>query len=88
MSNGARSQRGHSLPSFEGEAEAFAEDERAGTAASALPIAIAEAAHAAADYLRDNGFETPMTFEVTRINVVVSPNPGPKTYRVVITPGG
>jgi hypothetical protein len=87
MSNGARSQRGHTLPSFEGEAEAFPDDERLG-ATSALPIAIAEAAHAAADYLRDNGFENPMTFEVSRINIVVSPNPGPKTYRVVITPGG
>jgi hypothetical protein len=87
MSNGARSQRGQALPSFEGEAQAFAEDERAGST-SALPIAIAEAAHAAADYLTEHGIETPMTFEVTRVNVVVSPNPGPKTYRVVITPGG
>jgi hypothetical protein len=87
MSNGARAQRGHSLPSFEGEAQAFAEDERAGST-SALPIAIAEAAHAAAQYLSDNDFDTAMTFEVSRINVVVSPNPGPKTYRVVITPGG
>jgi hypothetical protein len=25
---------------------------------------------------------------VTSIRVVVSPNPGPKTYRVLITPGG
>jgi hypothetical protein len=76
MSNGARAQRGHSLPSFEGEAQAFAEDERTGRT-SALPIAIAEAAHAAAQYLTDTGFETPMTFEVSRINVVVSPNPWP-----------
>jgi hypothetical protein len=87
MSTPERSQRGHPLPSFEGEAQAFPDQERAG-GASALPIAIAEAATAAAAYLGQHDFETPMTFEVTRIRIVVAPNPGPTTYRAVITPGG
>lgn len=87
MSTPGRAQRGHPLPSFEGEAQAFADEERAG-ASSALPIAIAEAAHAAAAYLTEQGFDTPMTFEVSRIRVVVSPNPGPTTYRAVLSPGG
>lgn len=87
MSVPSRAQRGHPLPSFEGEAQAFHEEERAGTS-SALPIAIAEAATAAAAYISEHGFETPLTFEVTRIRVVVSPNPGPTTYRAVLTPGG
>jgi hypothetical protein len=82
-----RAQRGHPLPSFEGEAQAFADDERSG-GASALPIEIAEAASAAAQYIADNGIDTPMTFEVTRIRVVVSPNPGPTTYRALLGPGG
>ncbi len=82
-----RAQRGHPLPSFEGDAQAFADDERSG-GASALPIAIAEAASAAAQYIADNGIDTPMTFEVTRIRVVVSPNPGPTTYRALLGPGG
>jgi hypothetical protein len=82
-----RMQRGHPLPSFEGEAQAFADDERGG-GASALPIAIAEAATAAAQYITENGIDTPMTFEVTSIRVVVSPNPGPTTYRALLGPGG
>jgi hypothetical protein len=79
-------QRGHPLPSFEGEAQAFPEAERAGEA-TALAIAIAEAATAAADYINDNGLGK-MTFEVSKISVVVSPNPGPTTYRAIISPGG
>ena len=54
---------------------------------SALPIAIAEAATAAAAYIDEHGLG-PMTFEVSRIRIVVSPNPGPTTYRAIITPGG
>ena len=42
---------------------------------------------AAAAYIAEHGLGT-MTFEVSRINVVVSPNPGPTTYRAIITPGG
>ncbi len=82
----SRMQRGHALPSFEGEAEAFPEEERSGET-TALSIAIAEASHAAATWLDEHDLGT-MTFEVSRISVVVSPNPGPKTYRAVISPGG
>ena len=86
MNSPARMQRGHPLPSFEGEAQAFPEEERAGDS-TALAIAIAEASTAAAAYIEEHGLGT-MTFEVSRINVVVSPNPGPTTYRAIITPGG
>ena len=82
-----RFQRGQHLPAFEGEAQAFPDEERAGNR-TALAIAIAEASTAAAQFLADHSFDSPMTFEVSRINVVVAPNPGPKTYRVIITPGG
>jgi hypothetical protein len=81
-----RAQRGHPLPSFEGEAQAFAEEERAG-GITALSIAIAEAAAAAAEYAAEHDLGV-LTYEVTRIRVVVSPNPGPTTYRALITPGG
>jgi len=86
MSTPERKQAGRPLPSFEGEAQAFAEQERAGEE-TALGIAIAEACFSAAQYLTDNDVGT-TTFEVSRISVVVEPNPGPKTYRVIITPGG
>jgi hypothetical protein len=86
MSTPERFQRGHPLPSFEGEASADAERELSGED-HAVSIALAEAANAAADYARDHDLDT-MTYEVTSIRVVVSPNPGPKTYRVLITPGG
>ena len=86
MSTPERAQRGHPLPSFEGEAQAFAEQELAG-GATALAIAIAEAATAAAGYIEEHGLGT-MTFSVSDIRVVVSPNPGPTTYRALITPGG
>ena len=82
----SRIQRGHAVPSFEGEAEAFPEEERSGEA-TALSIAIAEASRAAATWLDEHELGT-MTFEVSRISVVVSPNPGPKTYRAIISPGG
>jgi hypothetical protein len=87
MSTSERFQRGHPLPSFEGEAQAFADRERSGED-TALPIAIAEAATAAAAYMAEAGIETPLTFQVSRILVVVSPNPGPTTYRALLTPGG
>jgi hypothetical protein len=85
MSTPSRATRGHPLPSFEGESEAFADRELAGEDA-ALAIAIAQAATAAADYAEEHGLGT-LTYDVSRIRVVVSPNPGPKTYRVLITPG-
>ena len=77
---------GAAVPSFEGEAQAFPEEERAG-GSTALAIAIAEAATAAAAHLAENDLEE-RTFEVTRIRVVVAPNPGPTSYKVKITPGG
>lgn len=86
MSTPERAQRGHPLPSFEGEAQAFPEQERAG-GTTALSIAIAEAATAAAEYAAEHDLGI-LTYEVTRIRVVVSPNPGPTTYRALITPGG
>ena len=86
MSSPERFQRGQALPSFEGEASANAESELSGED-HAVTIALAEAANAAADYAANNGLDI-MTYEVSSIRVVVSPNPGPKTYRVLITPGG
>jgi hypothetical protein len=86
MSDRERVQRGHQLPSFEGEAQAFPDEEIAGDV-TALAIAIAEAATAAAAYATENKLGT-MTFTVSKIRVVVSPNPGPTTYRAVIAPGG
>lgn len=82
-----RAQRGHPLPSFEGEAQAYADKERSGED-TALPIAIAEAATAAAAWMEEHEIGTPLTFQVSRILVVVSPNPGPTTYRALLTPGG
>jgi hypothetical protein len=79
-------QRGHPLPSFEGEAQAFADRELAGED-TALSIAVAEASSAAAAYAAEHGLGV-VTYDVSRIRVVVAPNPGPKTYRVLITPGG
>jgi len=81
-----RFQRGHPLPSFEGEAEADAARERAGED-TAVTIALAEAANAAAEYATEPGLDT-RSYEVSRIRVVVSPPSGPKTFRVLITPGG
>jgi hypothetical protein len=86
MSTPARAQRGHPLPSFEGEAQAFSDRELSGED-TALSIAIAEAATAAAAYATEHDLGV-LTYEVTRIRVVVSPNPGPTTYRALLTPGG
>ena len=86
MNSPAREQRGHPLPSFEGEAQAFPEEERSG-GATALAIAIAEASMAAAAWIDEHDLGT-MTFEVSKISVVVAPNPGPTTYRAIISPGG
>lgn len=77
---------GKAVPSFEGEAQAFPEEERTGEF-TALGVAIAEAATAAAAHLAANDLDE-RTFEVTQIRVVVAPNPGPTSYKVVITPGG
>ena len=48
-------------------------------------MAIAEAAQEAAAHLSDN--DLPETkFEVTRIEITVSPNPGPTSYKATLTP--
>jgi hypothetical protein len=87
MGTPERFKSGRALPSFEGEAQAFADRERSGEDV-ALSIAIAEASTAAAAYMDENGITNPLTFQVSRILVVVSPNPGPTTYRALLTPGG
>lgn len=73
-------------PAFLGEASADPGEEAEG-GPTALVIAISEAAQAAAHWLADNDMG-PMHFEVTRIQVAVSPNPGPTAYRATIAPGG
>jgi hypothetical protein len=62
---------------------------------TALTVAIAEAAMAAAQNF-EQIHETlglgpeveELEFDITRIRITVSPNPGPTTYKVVITPTG
>lgn len=88
MSNGdERDKRGEQLaPAFLGEASADP-DQEANGGPTGLVVAIAEAAQAAAHWLADN-HETEMNFEVTRIEVTISPNPGPTAYKVTIGPQG
>ena len=88
MSNGnGRDKRREQLaPSFLGESSADPDEEGAG-GPTGLVVAIAEASQAAAHWLADNG-KNEMSFEVTRIEVAVSPNPGPTAYKVTIGPGG
>ena len=74
------------LPAFRGEAQAHPDEEGDG-APTALAIAIAEAAQQAAAHLSGNEL-APMDFEVSRIQITVSPNPGPTSYKVTITPSG
>lgn len=70
---------GHEIPAFRGHAPANPEEEFAGTG-NALARAIAEAAMEAAKHIGE-----PKTFEVSRIQITVSPNPGPTSYNVTIT---
>ncbi len=84
MSTRERAQRGQPRPSFEGESQAFPDEERAGDV-TALAIAIAEAATAAAAYATDNELGT-MTFTVSKSSWS-SPNPGPRTYRAGTSAG-
>lgn len=86
MSTSPRRQGGSVLPSFEGEAEVYRGEEADG-GPSALVIAIYRAGEAAGEYLAANNIGT-TTFELSKISVVVSPNPGPTTYRAIISPGG
>ena len=77
-----RTESGHEIRAFQGQAEADPEQELAGTG-NALARAIAEAAMEAAKHI-----ESTHEFEVSRIQIVVAPNPGPKSYKVTITPTG
>jgi hypothetical protein len=88
VSNGnERDKRREQLaPAFLGEASADPEQEGEG-GPTGLVVAITEAAQAAAHWLTDND-KTEMNFEVTRIEVTVSPNPGPTAYKVTIGPHG
>lgn len=73
---------GYRISAFRGHAEADTERELEGEV-GALAKAIAEAAMAAAETIEDV-----QEFEVSRIQITVSPNPGPKSYKVTITPTG
>ena len=88
MSNGdEREKRREQLaPAFLGEASADPDQEGQG-GPTGLVVAITEAAQAAAHWLGDND-KSAMNFEVTRIEVSVSPNPGPTAYKVTIAPHG
>lgn len=88
MSNGdERDKRREQLaPAFLGESSADPDQEASG-GPTGLVVAITEAAQAAAHWLADND-KTEMNFEVTRIEVTVSPNPGPTAYKVTIGPHG
>ena len=88
MSNGdEREKRREQLaPAFLGEASADPDQEGQG-GPTGLVVAITEAAQAAAHWLGDNN-KSAMNFEVTRIEVSVSPNPGPTAYKVTIAPHG
>ena len=85
MSPNGRSRSGKRLlHAFQGEVGAGPDEERDG-APTALAMAIAEAAQEAAAHLSDN--DLPETkFEVTRIEITVSPNPGPTSYKATLTP--
>lgn len=88
VSNGdEREKRREQLaPAFLGEASADPNEEGQG-GPTGLVVAITEAAQAAAHWLGDND-KSAMNFEVTRIEVTVSPNPGPTAYKVTIAPNG
>ena len=88
MTNGdERDKRREQLaPAFLGEASADPDEEGRG-GPTGLVVAITEAAQEAAQWLADND-KSAMNFEVTRIEVTVSPNPGPTAYKVTIGPHG
>jgi hypothetical protein len=77
-----RAESGREIRAFQGQADADPEQELAGTG-NALARAIAAAAMEAAKHIG-----TTHEFEVSRIQIVVDPNPGPKSYKVTITPTG
>jgi hypothetical protein len=73
---------GYRISAFRGHADADTERELEGEV-GALAKAIAEAAMVAAETIEDV-----QEFEVSRIQITVSPNPGPKSYTVTVTPTG
>ena len=83
MSPNGRTREGRELPSFRGTAEAVPGEEEQG-APTALAMAISEAAKQAASYLHANGMSE-TSFEVSRIQITVAPNPGPTSYSATIT---
>ena len=66
---------------FEGEASADPNVERE------QGVALAQAIFAAAELAAGN-ITTETEFEVSQIRIMVSPNPGPTSYKVIITPTG
>lgn len=79
---------------FRARVETTPDDELSGTR-TALTVAVAEAAMEAAGRfheireqlgLPENTEE--LTFSVSQIQVTVTPNPGPTSYKVIITPSG
>jgi hypothetical protein len=86
MSPNGRFRRSSDVPAFGAEVQALPDEERDG-APTALAMAIAEAATLAARYLEKEGREE-TEFEVSRIQIKVAPNPGPTSYKVILTPSG
>jgi hypothetical protein len=85
-SNGRNRRRKELLPAFQGEVQANPGEEEQGVP-TALAMAIAEAAQEAASHLADK--DLPETeFEVSRIEIMVAPNPGPTSYKATLTPKG
>lgn len=73
------------LKSFEAEVPADPDRER--EQGVALAQAIVAASDLAAAHLQEHGL-TAREFEVTGVTVTVAPNPGPTSYKVIITPKG
>jgi hypothetical protein len=82
------------IEGFEARVETTPDDELSGTR-TALSVAIAEAAMAAAGQFHEvrQALGLPeeteeLSFNVSHIEVTVRPNPGPTSYKVIITPTG
>ena len=67
------------------EAEVSADPDREREQGVALAQAIVGAADLAALHLAEHELSE-KEFEVTSITITVAPNPGPKSYKVIITP--
>lgn len=84
MSANGRFRTSSGVRCFEAEVQAFPEEEQEGPGV-ALAMAVAEAAMQAAQHLEQEGVDEAY-FEVSRIQIKVAKNPGPTTYRVILTP--